>query len=261
MSLREWSSAAAAATVVLGALSAYVRHLRSGLGCQPWPSCYGEAVFTIPAGLRPAHRMLALLVLVLVAWLLVRAWRTRDGRAAATLAAGAVAGLALIGPLSGDAARDAVTLANLLGGWALAGALAWLAAPGTPEPGVRRLGLLVAAFAGLAAVNGGTIAAGFSVADCPGLPLCGADAGPAAPLHLAHRAVAVGLALAAGMLAWRLLRAARPGLAAGVAAAAAAQLATGAFLAAAVPTAALATAHGTGAQLLFLLGLAIGRRR
>ena len=259
--IRRAAAFGVACTLALNTLSAWIRHARSGLGCEPWPACYGApAPFEPPVWAALAHRALAVTVLVLVTWATVRAWRSHADRTAATMALAAVAGLAAIGPLSGDLGREAVTLANLLGGWVLLGALAWLAGP-TGRDGVRpaAAALAVAGLAFLLATNGGLISARFAVDACPALPLCPAP-DPGATLHLAHRAAAAALLAA---LAWWTRGLARSGggaLALAMGAVAAAQLVTGVVTAAGAPGPALAAAHGLGGQLLFAAALALGRR-
>ncbi len=55
-----------ACTLALNTLSAWIRHARAGLGCQPWPMCYGQPVdFAPPPWATAAHRVLALAVLAL----------------------------------------------------------------------------------------------------------------------------------------------------------------------------------------------------
>lgn len=247
-----------ACTLALNTLSAWIRHARAGLGCQPWPTCYGQPVdFAPPPWATAAHRVLALAVLALVVWAAVRSWRQRTGRGAAGVALGAVAGLAAIGPLSGDLGREAVTLANLLGGWVLLGALAWLAAPGG-RGAARPAALLVAGLAFLLAANGGLISARFAVDDCPALPLCPAP-GAGAALHLAHRAAAIALLAALAWWARGLVRSGGGAVALAMGAVAAAQLVTGVMTAAGTPGPALAAAHGLGGQLLLAAALALRR--
>ncbi len=248
-----------ACTLALNALSAWIRHARGGLGCEPWPACYGApAPFEPPLWAALAHRVLAVAVLATVVWAAARSWRRRTGRVAAGLALAAVAGLAAIGPLSGDPGREAVVLANLLGGWVLLGALAWLAGP-TGRDGMRPSALAVAALAFLLAANGGLISARFAVDACPALPLCPAP-DPGATLHLAHRAAAIALLAALGWWSRALLRTGSGAAALALAAVAAAQLVTGVMTAAGTPGPALAAAHGLGGQLLFAAALALGRR-
>jgi heme A synthase len=74
-----WS--ALATTVLLNLQGAVVRATGSGAGCgEHWPKCNGEIVPLAPSVetlLEFSHRLLSLTVLVLVVWLLVRAFRAR----------------------------------------------------------------------------------------------------------------------------------------------------------------------------------------
>ena len=259
---RRVAAIAVVAAVALNGLSAWMRHLRSGLGCTPWPECYGAPVAaTPPAWANGAHRALALLLVALVLMLILRVRRMGRNPAAAWIAAGSVLVLAVLGPLSGDPGRAAVTLANLLGGWMLAGALAWMAAPGKERASsVVRAGVALALVSALLAANGGLIGARFGVADCPAVTGCGPSPGPTAPAHWFHRLLATTLLAVAAALVWRLARAGRRAEAFVVGILALAQPVTGLLLALGPATPALATAHGTGGQLLFLLGLALARR-
>lgn len=88
--LTRLSRVAAACTLVLIAVGAYVRGEGAGLVFPDWPLMNGRLVPSIsaaPAGVHFAHRVLALAVGVLVVAVAVRARRERNGRAAvATLA-------------------------------------------------------------------------------------------------------------------------------------------------------------------------------
>lgn len=74
-----WAALAANALVILQ--GAVVRSTGSGAGCgSHWPTCNGQVVplnHTTESLIEFSHRLLSLAVLVLGAWLLLRAWRAR----------------------------------------------------------------------------------------------------------------------------------------------------------------------------------------
>ena len=128
------------ATLCINLLSAYIRHLEAGLGCEDWPGCYAQIGVHISehskgvarAALAPqplakqTHRGVATALVVMVLLLVHRSRRQR--RATEALLPLAMAGLlltlAVIGPASYLKTRPAIATANLLGGIALA-ALSW----------------------------------------------------------------------------------------------------------------------------------------
>jgi len=185
--------------------SAYLRLTQAGLSCADWPACYGSIahaaiVTTAQRGARLAHRFAASAVgIVLIALCAVALAQRPRLRTQALLAGSALAVamvLAAIGAVSSESARatplPAVTLANLLGGFALLALLAWLhqtllaaEAARAPEAGAAAVpaarGLRTAAVLALVAVIvqvtlGGLVSAKFAALACPSFPLCGADA-------------------------------------------------------------------------------------
>ena len=243
---------AAALTFVVIVASAFMRHAQAGLSCGDWPACYARIAaplaFAPPAAgvqlARIAHRLAATGVLALVIALLLvartrrPAWR-REGRLAlvALLVVVALAGLGIATP---GARLPAVTLGNLLGGYALLAALAATAAAaaaaGTASGPARDSGrtpaLIALAAVFVQAALGGMIGAQFASLACPALADCGAwswrafaDGGAwnplrtpalidghlaapagAAGLHLLHRLnglVVAALVLVTAALVWR----------------------------------------------------------
>lgn len=132
--------------LLITSLSAFIRLSQAGLGCAPWPVCYGSALQAAQRGVaatagdstpvqvaRLAHRVIATTALVgvltLAALCLVgrpRLWRSGGVAVAALLLA---IGLAVLGAATRGSRLPAVAMGNLLGGM-LMFALCWrLAAP------------------------------------------------------------------------------------------------------------------------------------
>jgi heme a synthase len=233
-SVHRMVSVALALALVIAATSAFIRLSQSGLSCGDWPACYGARA-AAPAGAladdfpvfvaRAAHRIAASVAGVLFVFIAALGWEhwRGDSRRAAAVALVAIAGLlAWLGKYT-PSTLPAVTLANLLGGMALLGLLAWLWRP--DGPGEARPGSRLWIGVGLALVTlqialGGLIGARHAALECAGLPGCGGDfwprgadwrafdpflpndrlAGtPLQVLHLLHR---FGALLLAALLAW-----------------------------------------------------------
>lgn len=144
----------AALVLVITSLSAFIRLSQAGLGCEPWPQCYGSSLQAAQHSVAPrvgdstavqvarlAHRVIATAalagVLSLVAVCLLgrpRLWRSGLLALAALLLA---LGLAVLGASGRGSRLPAVALGNLLGGM-LMFALCWrLAAPAQPTANQR----------------------------------------------------------------------------------------------------------------------------
>lgn len=176
-----WIGAALMLAII--GLSAYLRLRQAGLGCSPWPACYGQILGPGPVGAmadvataaaRQAHRLTAsamlLLALVLCALTLgPRPRLRREGR----LALGVLAltlGLAALGVVSRGSTLPAVVLGNLLGGFLTLALCARLAAAAgdaaPPSPALRRWARLALLLVLLQASLGGLVSASFSAIGC-----------------------------------------------------------------------------------------------
>ncbi len=175
-------------------LSAFIRLSKAGLGCSPWPQCHlqnlgpvdqgaslvGEAVVNA----RVAHRILAVATLLLVIAMLMTTvtqgaiTQPRQGRQVVALLMLALF-LAVLGRWTANARAPAVTLANLLAGFAML-AVSWRLATSPARihiatPAQRRLAgwawwgtaLLIAQIA-----LGGLVAANRFGLSCPQLWSC-----------------------------------------------------------------------------------------
>ena len=160
--------------LVIAALSAYLRLAKAGLGCTPWPQCYGQALRAQQQGIAPsdavaqevalarlAHRVIASLALVLVIVLALSALTARPlRRDEAALALGLLAlvlFLAGLGLRTGASRLPAVAIGNLLGGFAMLALSVRLAlagtAKGTTDAPLRRGVAITLAERGSPAIN------------------------------------------------------------------------------------------------------------
>ncbi|HET8788909.1 MAG TPA: heme o synthase [Actinomycetes bacterium] len=194
-----------ATTFVLIAVGGLVRATDSGLGCPDWPRCFGKLVppAELHAWIEHSHRLVASVVMVLVAWLVVAAWRTgqdRVVRQAAVAALALVLAQALIGALVvwWKLRADSVTL-HLATALALVALLIFIDFRARPGGGRRqgqdrRFVRLVAAGAGLLYLQmlvGSTVTGHHAGLAYP-LDVLWPDLGPSvARIQLAHRTLAV----------------------------------------------------------------------
>jgi len=226
--------------LVVVAASAYLRLGQAGFSCADWPDCYGriganqavQAAEPMVFWARAAHRLAAVGVTMLVLAILALAFRRRaiDRRSLhlALLALGLTLFLAVLGRWSSGSRVPAVTVGNLLAGFALVGVL-WNLHRARPQrlpaPGLARACVLLL---GLQVALGGLVSANFAGLSCPGFPGCGEyeirfdsvlfnpfrsvamDASGAVErpqgstgLVATHRLTAFGLGFACLILAWR----------------------------------------------------------
>ncbi len=234
------------ALVVVGTSSG-LRLAANGLGCTPWPRCYGTQATAqhvqasaLAKAARIAHRIAASSYALVALLAIVLGWRRWSG-AARSVALGVVALTALLAAIGRytPSPLPVVTLANVIGGMALlACTSALLALHGRPRGGGWRIGAAIAlALVALQAVGGTLISVRAAGAACssgcsPASPAAATalwnplqpgsaatlanDPRAGATLHLAHRAGALVTTLAAllVLLGPRARQPWRPGLAA-----------------------------------------------
>ncbi len=241
--LRRLAWLCAAAVLAVSSLSAYIRLSKAGLGCADWPQCYGQSLRPVQEGVasgavepaairgaRAAHRIVALLALLLVVTMVMICFNARPAwRAEGSLALGLlalVAFLAVLGRWSSGARVPAVTIGNLLGGFSMVALSLRLALAGRPLPVVHlRAWAVVATLLLLTQVAlGGLISAsgaGLSCVDWASCVAAARDVGwgtldpwrvpvlsPSPPFNAdgalaqaLHRSVAFGLVLLLSLLA------------------------------------------------------------
>lgn len=175
-------------TLVIILLSAHIRLGESGLGCDPWPSCYTQSTFQdttqgleIPAGdyqeLRAMHRLFAsLLGICVVIIMLIAVWYRRAiSPLLPLLMFLVVLFLSALGVSTPTRTYPAVTLGNVLGGIALI-ALIWrqLLALRLKDKtsGPRGLLLLLSATVAIQILTGIWASANYTASACPNLLTC-----------------------------------------------------------------------------------------
>lgn len=270
------------AVVVVGA-SSYLRLAGNGLGCEPWPACYGTtAAFeqanqgAVVQALRLTHRVTASLFLLVAIAAVALGWARWHGaqRAQAVALLVVTAVLAGIGRLT-PSPMPWITWVNVLGGFALIALTLLLSSSAQPDgdaaqnPRAKRIGAALLVLLVLQVIGGTLLSVRLAAAECQ--PACthapGGDllqmwrpdragsatalagSGGAAQLHGLHRVGGLLLALAA--LATVALAPASP-LARAVAVAAAAVLVLG-FASTHVAGAGTGAAHALAAAFLLAL--------
>ncbi|HEY6510370.1 MAG TPA: COX15/CtaA family protein [Burkholderiaceae bacterium] len=179
--------------LVIAGVSAFLRLSKVGLGCEPWPACYGQELRTLQRGEVPdaasvqavalarlAHRILASTALVLVIVLAMAALTrkpVRRGEATLALSLLAVAlSLAGLGWFTAGSRVPAVALGNLLGGFVML-ALSWrLGVRDVPSTAQRqthaRWAAVALAVVGVQVALGGLLSASHSTFSCSDTSQC-----------------------------------------------------------------------------------------
>ena len=165
------------AVVIVGA-SSYLRLAGNGLGCEPWPICYGtddaarQANQTLPVQLlRFTHRIAATSFLLVALVLVFFGWRrwSRPERAAGVGLLAVTLVLAIVGRFT-PSTLPWITWVNVLGGFSLIGLLLWLW-PVQPAPSRRPIAhfIMLAALV-LQVLSGTLLSSRLAAAECT--PLC-----------------------------------------------------------------------------------------
>ena len=181
--------------LLVNGASAYVRLAQQGVGCEPWPQCYGQTApqdaGAVPAEdsphfyVRAMHRLSASVAGVLFLVIAFFGWNEwgRAGPRAAAVGLLALSGfLAWIG-IHTPSLVPAVTIGNVVAGMATFALLAWLAAwRPAAGPGPELRGRLPGGLAGLATAAlalvviqitlGALVNARYADAACPAWPSC-----------------------------------------------------------------------------------------
>jgi cytochrome c oxidase assembly protein subunit 15 len=173
-------------------LSAFIRLSNAGLGCADWPRCYGQRIeakagvarsdaSTSTAAARLAHRLLAVVALVLILLMIMVCFgeppvlRAQGGIAIALLVLALC--LAVLGRWSSGSRVPAISIGNLIGGFAML-ALSLRLAIGAAAP-PRRLRIAAGAVALLLLAQvalGGLVSASHAGMSCVGWSDCAAAA-------------------------------------------------------------------------------------
>jgi cytochrome c oxidase assembly protein subunit 15 len=211
--------------IILVTLSAYLRLDHSGIGCEPWPACYGniglpseapDAAGTYERLLEeasaplswatPLHRLVASVLGLLVLGMALLSLTQRKNRLMAFALLGLTVFLAWLGIYSEGLHSPAVVMGNLGGGFAMLGLLGWMVfgkprAEGASNIGLRRVTIVALSLLVLQVFLGGLTSANFAASACQTLPDChgswlpGADIFTALDLSRVHEIGSTGLVL------------------------------------------------------------------
>jgi cytochrome c oxidase assembly protein subunit 15 len=182
--------------MALVSLSSYLRLDQSGIGCTPWPDCYGNisvqdekpdiesaydrlvAEARQPMSwARPMHRLIASVLGLLVLGIVGLSLRSKQRRVVSLVLLGLTVFLAWLGIYSEGLHSPAVVMGNLGGGFAMLGLFGWLVFDSEKKSGESLLSSShwVSAAIGLLCLQillGGLTSANFAASACQTIPHC-----------------------------------------------------------------------------------------
>ena len=187
--------------ILLVALSSYLRLDHSGIGCTPWPDCYGnigeQRVATLDGAYerlisearepmswaRPMHRLVASILGLLVLGLTATSVVQKRDRALSFTLLGLTVFLAWLGIYSEGLHSPAIVMGNLCGGFAMLGIFGRLAFnSGDNLLNCRHWVTAAIAMLCLQIIIGGLTSANFAAGACTTLPHCNGSWLPGAEL-------------------------------------------------------------------------------
>jgi len=195
--------------IVLVTLSSYLRLDHSGIGCEPWPACYGNiGVPTETPGVAdtyerlldeasqplswatPLHRLVATVLGVLILVMNMFALQRKSQRIFSLGLLALTVFLAWLGIYSQGLHSPAVVMGNLCGGFAMLGLLGWMVL--RPPQGetrsshsLRRWALLAIVALCVQIFLGGLTSANFAASACQTIPDCHGTWFPGAEVAIA----------------------------------------------------------------------------
>jgi len=211
--------------IILVTLSSYLRLEHSGIGCEPWPACYGNiGIATETPGVAetyerlleeasqplswatPLHRLVATLLGVLIVVMNMFAFLKRSQRLISLALLGLTVFLAWLGIYSQGLHSPAVVMGNLGGGFVMLGLLGWMVlhkreSAATRSLSLRRWAMLALITLCLQIFLGGLTSANFAASACQTIPDChgtwfpGADVITAFDLSRTHQIGETGMVL------------------------------------------------------------------
>jgi len=211
--------------IILVTLSSYLRLEHSGIGCEPWPACYGNiGIATETPGVAdtyerlleeasqplswatPLHRLVATLLGVLIVVMNMFAFLKRRHRLISLALLGLTVFLAWLGIYSQGLHSPAVVMGNLGGGFTMLGLLGWMVLRkkdylATRNNSLHRWAMLALITLCLQIFLGGLTSANFAASACQTIPDChgtwfpGADIVTAFDLSRTHQIGDTGMVL------------------------------------------------------------------